>query len=95
MLSIKEIKNTTHKIAPNYPIKRVLLFGSYALGNANELSDVDLLVEFFENPISLFELAGFNEELREALKVSVDTVKLPLKKSSLINIDKVVSLYEQ
>lgn len=95
MLSIEEIRKTTNSIAPSYPIKRVLLFGSYALGNATEHSDVDLLVEFSKNPISLFELAGFNEELREAFSVSVDTIKLPLEKNSLININKAVSLYEQ
>ncbi len=94
MLSIKQIKNATQKIAPHYPVSRVILFGSYASGTADDKSDVDVLVEFSTNPISLFELAGFNEELREALATPVDTIKLPLKSNSFIDIDKAVSLYE-
>ena len=94
MLSIEQIKNATEKVAPHYPVNKVLLFGSYANGKADENSDVDMLVEFSISPISLFELAGFNQELREELNTPVDTVKLPLKGDSFIDITKVVSLYE-
>ena len=94
MLSIEQIKNATKKIAPHYPVSRVFLFGSYANGKADEKSDVDVLVEFSISPISLFELAGFNQELRDELNAPVDTVKLPLKSESFIDMTKVVSLYE-
>ena len=80
--------------APHYPVSKVFLFGSYASGKADDRSDVDVLVEFSINPISLFELAGFNQDLREELDVAVDTVKLPLKADSFIDMSKVVSLYE-
>jgi len=94
MLSIEQIKKAAQTIAPHYPVRQVLLFGSYAEGKADEQSDVDVLVEFTINPISLFELGGFNQELREALETSVDTVKLPLKPDSLIDISKAIPLYE-
>jgi predicted nucleotidyltransferase len=94
MLSIEQIKKATQKVALHYPVHKVLLFGSYAEGRANEASDVDLLIEFSTNPISLFEMAGFNQELREELNISVDTIKLPLKQDSFINIKKTVCLYE-
>ena len=94
MLSINQIKNATRKIARHYPVSRVLLFGSYAEGKADPQSDVDVLVEFSKNPISLFELAGFNQELREELNVKVDTVKLPLNHDSFIDIDKALCIYE-
>lgn len=94
MLSIEQIKDATEKIAPHYPVSKVLLFGSYASGKADDRSDVDMLVEFSTNPISLFELAGFNQELREELDVAVDTVKLPLKADSFIDMSRAVSLYE-
>ncbi len=93
MLSIEQIKRVTQKVASHYPVSRVLLFGSYADGSATEQSDVDMMVEFSVNPISLFEMAGFNQELRDELNVSVDTVKLPLKEST-IDISKAVPLYE-
>ncbi len=94
MLTIKQIKDAAKKVAPHYAVSRVLLFGSYALGQANDQSDVDVLVEFSANPISLFELAGFNQEMREELHIAVDTVKLPLKADSFIDMTKAVSLYE-
>ncbi|MBI9015969.1 MAG: nucleotidyltransferase domain-containing protein [Phycisphaerae bacterium] len=93
MLSIEQIKTVTQKVAPHYPVRRVLLFGSYASGQASDQSDVDMLVEFSISPVSLFELAGFNQELRQALHVAVDTVKLPLKEN-IIDITKAVPLYE-
>ena len=46
MLSQNQIRDALIKTANKYPIKSVSLFGSYADGNANEDSDVDLLVEF-------------------------------------------------
>ena len=94
MLSINQIKKAAEKVAQHYPVNRVLLFGSYAEGKADETSDVDILVEFSINPISLFELAGFNQELREELNTPVDTIKLPLSKDSFIDIKKSVCLYE-
>jgi len=94
LLSIEQIKKAAQKVAPHYPVSRVLLFGSYAEGKADDKSDVDVLVEFSINPISLFELAGFNQELREELDTPVDTIKLPLNKDSFIDIKKTVCLYE-
>lgn len=95
MLSIMEIKEAVNKIAPVYPIKNVYLFGSYAEGNAHEESDVDVLVEFDKRPVTLLDYCGFQEELSEALQVSVDIVKYPLSVSirDLLMIDKVVPLW--
>jgi hypothetical protein len=94
MLSIEKIKSAAQKAALHYPVRKVFLFGSYATGSADETSDVDVLVEFLTYPISLLELAGFNQELRDELNTSVDTVKLPLKKDSLIDMNQVICLYE-
>lgn len=94
MLSIDTIKQATQKVARHYPVTKVLLFGSYAEGCADDSSDVDVLVEFATHPISLFELAGFNEELREELNIPVDTVKLPLNQDTLIDMARTVCLYE-
>ena len=58
MLTIEEIKKVIAKIAPEYNLKRVTLFGSRANGNFREDSDIDLIVDFpngstFLNLISL------------------------------------------
>lgn len=94
MLSIEQIKQAAQKVASHYPVRKVFLFGSYAAGHADETSDVDVLVEFSTHPISLFELAGFNQEMRDALNAAVDTVKLPLGPDSFIDLDQVICLYE-
>lgn len=97
MLTIKEIKEKVNIIAPNYPIKSVFLFGSYAEGKAHKDSDIDVLVEFDKRPVTLLDYCGFQEELSEALQMPVDIVKYPLSvasKESLM-IEKVVPLYEQ
>lgn len=97
MLSIMQIQEAVKKIAPQYPIKKVELFGSYAEGVANDASDVDVLVEFSNRPVTLLDYCGFQAELSEHLNIAVDIVKYPLSteaKETLV-IKKVVSLYEQ
>jgi predicted nucleotidyltransferase len=78
MVTLNQIKNTVGQIAPRYKIRGVKLFGSYANGSARPDSDVDLLVEFSEDPVSLLEIFGFKDEASEQLNVSVDIVKYPL-----------------
>lgn len=59
-------------VAPKYGAVRVRLFGSYARGEANESSDVDLVVDF-ERPIG-FALGGMFLDLEERLGCDVDIV---------------------
>ena len=60
-------------IARFYGVKRLYLFGSYAKGNANENSDIDLLVEKGRS-MSLLKLSGMRQSVQEALNLSVDLV---------------------
>lgn len=95
MLTIDEIKTAVEKIAPEYPIKQVQLFGSYAEGLATPESDVDMLVEFGERPVTLWDYCGFQQMLSEMLNIKVDILKLPLSKEAEEDmiIEKVVHLY--
>ena len=71
MLSIEEIRSYITPVVEKYPIERVILFGSYARGEATEKSDVDLIVESggkMRNT-KIFTLGG---ELLEVLPVRVD-----------------------
>ena len=45
MLQIKDIKQRMRKTAETYGLVKVTLFGSFARGDADEASNVDLLVE--------------------------------------------------
>ena len=78
MLTIIRIQEAVKKIAPQYPIKSVQLFGSYADGAAGEKSDIDVLVEFSNKPVTLLDYCGFQEELSEHLQTKVDIIKFPL-----------------
>ncbi len=44
--TVEEIQKKVRPIAEKYGIDTVWLFGSYARGEANENSDVDLLVNY-------------------------------------------------
>ena len=45
MLSIEEIKSYIIPVVEKYPIEKVILYGSYARGDASDTSDIDLVVE--------------------------------------------------
>ena len=51
--------------------KKIFLFGSYARGEENPKSDVDIIVEFSEKK-SLLDLVGIEQELIEAVGKKVD-----------------------
>lgn len=44
MVTLRQIKFAAGKIARQFKPQRITLFGSYARGDANEHSDVDLLI---------------------------------------------------
>ena len=95
MLSIPMIQNAIKKIAPEYSIKTVTVFGSYAEGTANKDSDVDVLVEFMAPAVSLLTLTSLKHRLESELNTNVDVIHGPLGEDSMITLGKVVPVYEQ
>lgn len=71
ILSFLTIKNTVSKIASQYDIERVYLFGSYVNGQAMEHSDVDFFIESDLFGLDYFE---FVEQLRNSLKKKVEVL---------------------
>ena len=71
MLTIDKIRETVARIGKKYGVKSAYLFGSYAKGNANESSDVDILVDMsnFHKYIDYFH---FCDELEKELGTDVD-----------------------
>ena len=69
---IETIKEKTIPIAEKYGVKRMSLFGSYARGEADDKSDVDILIE--RGKLTGFAYGGFISELQRALKCHVDVV---------------------
>ena len=61
-------------LSTQYGVKRIGLFGSYAKGNEQEDSDIDLLIEF-ENPIGL-QFVGLAEYIEKAIGKRVEIITL-------------------
>ena len=58
------------------PVVKAWIFGSYARGEENAQSDVDLLIQFdHSTPIGLFSYARMHCELEERLGLKVDLVE--------------------
>lgn len=93
MLSEQQIKDSISIVAKEYPIKRIDLFGSYASGNNHQNSDVDLLVEFHTDRVSLLTLNSVKYRLEELLGTDVDLIHGPLSKDSMIKVDRRIPLY--
>ena len=75
--TIEQIRSIVEPIAKKYNLKAVYLFGSYARGEADAGSDVDLLVDISGTGIdTLLKLGGLYNDLEEALGVSIDLVTL-------------------
>ena len=68
----KIIESNSEELKRKYHIKQLGIFGSVARNEANELSDVDILVEF-EKPIGL-DFVTLGDELEEILGIKVDIV---------------------
>ena len=75
-------------------VVRLVLIGSYANGEQNDESDIDLLVFFATDKVGLFSLARLLDLLECQFDVSVDLVQAPLPPDTLLEIDKEVVLYE-
>jgi len=58
------------------PVKKVYLFGSYARGEADENSDVDLLIDWDYTKNIGWEYAGWWEEIKVLLNKDVDFVSV-------------------
>lgn len=70
---IKQYKDQLQSIGKKYGIQSIKVFGSTVRNEADHLSDIDLLVEI-ESGRSLFDLGGFQMDVRELMKTDVDVV---------------------
>jgi predicted nucleotidyltransferase len=86
--TIEEIKTIVAPIARKYGVERVYLFGSYARGDVNENSDIDLRIDKGSLK-GLFALCGLYTEIEEALQMKVDILTTgSLKEDFLRKIQK-------
>jgi len=70
---IRRHRDEILRLAARHGVKNVRIFGSVARGEADEQSDVDLLVDM-EPDRSLLDLGGFQVEVQELLGCKVDVL---------------------
>lgn len=58
------------------PVKKIYIFGSYARGEADENSDIDLLIEWDYSKSIGLNYVFWREEMEEILHKEVDFVSL-------------------
>ena len=73
LYSIDEIRRKARPILKKHGVKRAFLFGSYARGEANAESDIDIKIEKGKIE-TLFELGALYEDLNDAFNTDVDLV---------------------
>ena len=67
---LTEIKS---QLTNKYHVSQLGIFGSYARGDYNSASDIDILVEYAQKP-SLFDLIELQNYLSDRLQMKVDLV---------------------
>ena len=70
---IEELKTRITHTLKRHDVAHASIFGSFARGDAEENSDLDLLVEF-KGEKSLLDLVGLKLELEDSLGRSVDVL---------------------
>jgi predicted nucleotidyltransferase len=72
--TIHEISSLIEPIAREYGVGRLMLFGSYARGNATPDSDIDLRIDDDGDLRGYMKFGGMWDEIREATLKNVDLV---------------------
>lgn len=85
---IQALKEYLPELYTQYPISRIGVFGSFARGEADMESDIDLLVSF-SKPVTLFKFVDIKLDLEERLQRKVDLVTVDALKSRIK--DKILS----
>lgn len=77
--TLEEIRHILQAKQPElrerYGVTSLAIFGSYARSEQSRRSDLDLLVEFDDRPVTLLQFIALENELADALGVTVDLVE--------------------
>ncbi len=82
LAKLKSMKKEIEEIAASYGVTNLRVFGSIARGDANEDSDVDLLVD--RTTKGIMALGGFKMDMEDLLGRKTDIVTMGALKNSLL-----------
>ena len=81
--TVDEIKEIVAALAAQYGADRIYLFGSYARGDANQDSDIDLRID--KGAIRGLQIGRLAADLEDALGIPVDLVPTGSLDSNFLN----------
>ena len=90
-MNLRDISEIIAEYFKTQPILKAWIFGSFARGEETPLSDVDILVHYEKDGVSLFKHAAIICDLERLLDRSVDLVQEKLLKPEIresVNHDK-------
>ena len=76
MHSIEEITDIIITISSDYEIDEAYIFGSYARGEADDLSDIDIAIK--TSKLSALQLSSLSYKIEHALGVRVDLISIDM-----------------
>lgn len=72
---MERLREALPEFQERYGVKTLGIFGSYLRGEERRKSDLDILVEFEERPLTLFQFIHLQNSLSDLLGVEVDLVE--------------------
>jgi predicted nucleotidyltransferase len=81
-MQVNSIKELILSVLKNYPIKKAAIFGSFARNEANDESDIDLLIEPSKS-ITIFDVLRLERDLSKVTSRKIDVVEYTAIKSSI------------
>lgn len=75
MLLLRQLRSLLPDLRARYGVRSLGIFGSYVRGEQGTGSDLDLVVEFDDRPLSLFDFVRLENEVGDALNLKVDLVE--------------------
>lgn len=80
---LNEIKRKILPILKQHKVIRAGIFGSYARGEQNKKSDVDILVEIRDDNMGLIGFISLKNLIEKAINKRIDLVEYPLIRKEL------------
>jgi len=69
-----KIYNAIEPFIAEFGIKQIRIFGSYARGDENAKSDIDIIVDI-SNPIGIYQFIGLKQDIAKTLNKKIDLFK--------------------
>lgn len=80
---IETLRSHLPELQEHYGVRSLWMFGSYVRGEEQNASDLDILVEFDNRPLSLLKFVALERHMSNLLGVKVDLVEKDVLKPAI------------